>query len=89
MEWFETFRGNLIQQMAELLDIPVEGFSTQEIWLVLQERYPEAVRVTSEQWLKADLLEEHLFTIEQERALSMRRTDLGVVRRQEPASVSF
>ena len=69
MEWFETFRGNLIQQMAELLDIPVEGFSTQEIWLVLQERYPEAARVTSEQWLKADLLEEHLFTIEQDLAI--------------------
>ena len=66
---FETFRGNLIQQMAELLDIPVEGFSTQEIWLVLQERYPEAARVTSEQWLKEDLLEEHLYTFEQERAL--------------------
>jgi hypothetical protein len=67
---FEAFRENLIQQMAELLDIPVVGLSTHEIWLALHESHPEAARVTSEQWLKEDLLEEHLFNLEQERTLN-------------------
>ena len=67
---FETFRGTLVRQMAELLDIPVEGLSTHEIWLALHESHPEAARVTSEQWLKDDLLEEYLFNIQHERVLN-------------------
>ena len=46
--------------MAELLNIEVKGLNTHEIWLALHEHYPEAARVTTEQWLKQDLLEEHL-----------------------------
>jgi hypothetical protein len=46
------------------------GLSTHEIWLALHESHPEAARVTSEQWLKEDLLEEHLFNLEQERTLN-------------------
>ena len=67
---FETFRGNLIRQMAELLDIPVGGLSTHEIWLFLHEHHPEAARVTSEQSLKERLLEEHLAEIEEVSALN-------------------
>ena len=62
---FEIFRANLVRQMAELLNIEVMGLNTHEIWLALHEHHPEAARVTTEQWLKQDLLEEHLLSIEQ------------------------
>ncbi len=62
---FEIFRANLVRQMAELLNIEVTGLNTHEIWLVLHEHHSEAARVTTEQWLKQDLLEEHLLSIEQ------------------------
>lgn len=61
----EIFRANLVRQMAELLNIEVTGLNTHEIWLVLHEHHSEAARVTTEQWLKQDLLEEHLLSIEQ------------------------
>ena len=62
---FEIFRANLVRQMAELLNIEVTGLNTHEIWLVLHEHHSEAARVTTEQWLNQDLLEEHLLSIEQ------------------------
>jgi hypothetical protein len=61
---FETFREYLLMQLAELLDIQVEGLGAWEIWLAIHERCPEAARIASDQWTKKDLLEEHLRNIE-------------------------
>jgi hypothetical protein len=46
------------------------GHNTHEIWLALHEHYPETARVTTEQWFKQDLLEEHLLSIEQASTLN-------------------
>jgi len=64
MASFETFREYLLNHLAHQLTMPVEGLEQWDIWLAIQERCPEAARIASDQWLKKDLLEEHLRNIE-------------------------
>jgi hypothetical protein len=65
---FETFREYILRQLAELMKIQVEGLDAWEIWLTIHERCPEAARIASDQWIKKDLLEQHLRNIEFVRA---------------------
>jgi hypothetical protein len=56
---FETFREYLLWQLAEMLNINIEGLNAWEIWLAVHERCPEAARIASDQWIRKELLEEH------------------------------
>ena len=60
---FENVREYLIRQLANLLNIQVEGLEVWDIWLAVHGRCPEAARIASDQWTKKDLLEEHLRNI--------------------------
>ena len=60
MEPFEVFREYLVRRVALQLGIPVESRTVWEIWVALLEECPEAAYIASDQWLKRDLLVEHL-----------------------------
>ena len=60
MEPFEVFRAYLVRRVALQLGIPVGSRTVWEIWLALLEECPEAAYIASDQWLKRDLLAEHL-----------------------------
>ncbi len=60
MEPFEVFRAYLVRRVALQLGIPVESRTVWEIWVALLEECPEAAYIASDQWLKRDLLTEHL-----------------------------
>jgi hypothetical protein len=56
----EDFRAYLVRRLALQLGIPVENRTAWEIWVSIHDEYPEAARIASDQWLKQDLLAEHL-----------------------------
>jgi hypothetical protein len=60
MEPFEVFRAYLVRRVALQLGIPIESRTVWEIWVALLEEFPEAAYIASDQWLKRDLLVEHL-----------------------------
>ena len=60
MEPFEVFREYLVRRVALQLGIPTESRTVWEIWVALLEECPEAAYMASDQWLKRDLLVDHL-----------------------------
>ncbi len=60
MEPFEVFRAYLVRRVALQLGVPVESRTVWETWVALLEACPEAAYIASDQWLKRDLLAEHL-----------------------------
>ncbi len=60
MEPLEVFRAYLVRRVALQLGIPAGSRTVWEIWLALLEEFPEAAYIASDQWLKRDLLAEHL-----------------------------
>lgn len=69
MEPIEDFRTYLVMRLALQLGIPVENRTSWEIWVSIHDEYPEAARIASDQWIKQDLLAEHLLFHEHVRNL--------------------
>ncbi len=70
MESFEDFRIYLIRCLALQLGIPVENRAAWDLWVAIHDECPEAARLASDQWLKPDLLAEHLLYGDQVRNLT-------------------
>jgi len=60
MSAFETFREKLVCHLARMLGIEFKGKDIWSVWPAIHERCPEAARIASDQWLKKDLLTEHI-----------------------------
>ena len=81
MEPLEDFRAYLVRRLASQLGIPVENRTAWEIWVSIHDEYPEAARIASDQWLKQDLLAEHLLYHDHVRNLKeSANTDLSTQR---------